>query len=80
MRKIEEFLPPGTQMSSPGGLSFEPRHVAAVEASENSHNGNPEVIIKYVGGQKSVLKFHRNIDGGSAKVYAIKQNIEEACK
>ena len=76
MREIEDFLPSGTQLKSPGGLTFDLIEIVYVEAA-NVNDSRP-VALGFKNGREIVLQFHRNTDGGPADTYTIKNNILQA--
>lgn len=80
LRSISEFCPPGTQIKSPGGLSFDPNDVAGLESySDSDGDGWPRIIIRWLsGGAPTTIRFHRNVDGGTADVYGVARSIELA--
>jgi len=75
LKNICDFCPPGTQIKSPGGVSFDPSQLVAVVATETYGEGllelhTPGGVIKF--------EFYRNVGGGPADVYAIHRAIVEA--
>ncbi len=74
LRHINEFVPYGTQLKSPGGLIFDLTCIATIESV-----GEPNGYIKlYMGREPITLLFYRNIDEGPADIYEIVNNIEKA--
>jgi hypothetical protein len=76
MTRITKFCPPGMQIASPGGLSFDLDHLAAVEVTDGRDG---TLVLHYVGGGSTTLRFHSNHDGGPPDIYGLKRNIEAAC-
>lgn len=64
------------QIRSPGGLSFIPSHIIAIEA--HSEPADPRLVLHFYGGTKVTIRFYRNVNGTPPDVYAMKQAIEKA--
>lgn len=76
--RIDEFCPKGTQIASPGGLSFDLNSITSMTANEDAPTGS--LTMNFKGGGTTVVTFHRNTDGGPPRVYELKRNIGEAIK
>jgi len=74
IRRIDEFCPAGMQIKSPGGLSFNPQHISAIEAYGEEE---PRLVMRFVGGGSTTVLFHRNVDGGPPDVYGLARRIRE---
>lgn len=68
---ISKCCPTGMQIVAPGGLSFNPLHIAGLEADRE------RLVIHFVGGSGTTVLFHRNVDGGPPDIYGLKRNIEQ---
>lgn len=67
-------LPRGTQIASPGGLSFRRSHVGAVEAYGGREG---YLIIYWKGGGSTKVTFYGNVyDDDAPQVYGVKAAIE----
>lgn len=74
LRSITDFLPPGHQIKSPGGASFDPTTIVGVEASSDDGGS---VRIHLPRGVMTIT-FHRCVDGGPPRVYEVMDMLEEA--
>ena len=73
LMSIGEFCPSGTQIEKPGGFSFRPKDVTAVEV--NGRN-SPGGIMLHFGTSSVLVEFYYNVDGGPAEIYAIAAAIK----
>lgn len=64
--------PPGMQIASPGGLSFDPDEIVALETYSSPF---PRLVVHFRFGSV-VVTFHRNVDGGPPDISELKKNIE----
>jgi hypothetical protein len=74
---ISDFLPPGTQVKSPGGASFCLDDISGMDA-RGEPDGYLDIHLKGAGSIH--FTFHRNVDSGPAAIYEIKRRIEDAIK
>src|SRR5262245_45270984 len=72
LRKVNEFTSPGMQIQSPGGLSFDPKDVSAVESRGGT---DPRLRLLFRNGGEVSILFYRNVDGGPPDVYGMARRI-----
>lgn len=82
LRVIQEFLPEGTRLRSPAGLSFDPDKLVAVEYSQDYVEAGlartTGIIKLHTNVSVITLTFARNMDGSDADVFEIAARIRKA--